>query len=69
MIQMLGKNSGRFLAIVACSNAYANLISVGSLQARPKNAIPTGKPATNPAGTVMLGYPATAAGLELAPST
>ena len=35
-------------------------MSVGSLQARPKNDSPTGRPCTSPAGTVMFGYPATA---------
>jgi len=34
---------------------YASLIKVGSLQARPKKEIPTGKPRMKPAGTVMLG--------------
>ena len=53
--------------MVACSNAYANLISAGSLHARPKNEIPTGNPKTSPAGTLILGYPATAAAVELPP--
>src|SRR6202050_4156564 len=65
--QTLSKNPGGLRALVTCSNAYASLISVGSLHALPKNEIPTGKPATNPAGTVMWGYPAIAAGLELDP--
>ena len=31
------------------------LDQLGSLQARPKNEMPTGRPKTNPAGTVMCG--------------
>ena len=42
-------------------------MSVGSLHARPKNDSPTGNPCTSPAGTVMFGYPATAAYPELLP--
>ena len=52
---MLGKNLGAWRAFVACSNEYASLISVGSLQARPKNEIPTGRPEIKPAVTLMLG--------------
>src|SRR2546427_4691806 len=63
----LGKNCGDLRNFVACSNAYASLISVGSLHARPKNEIPTGRPKAKPAGTLMFGYPATAAALELPP--
>jgi hypothetical protein len=62
--QTLDKNLGDVLALVVCSNAYASLISVGSLQARPKKEIPIGSRETYPAGTVMLGYPATAAADE-----
>ncbi len=40
---MVGKNRGACRALVACSNEYANLINVGSLHARPKKDIPTGK--------------------------
>jgi hypothetical protein len=61
------KNLGGFRDRVACSKAYANLRSVGSLHSSPKNEIPIGNPKTNPAGTVMLGYPATAAIVELPP--
>src|SRR4029453_16835855 len=42
-------------ALVACSNAYASLRSVGSLQARPMNVSPTGSPSTWPAGTLTSG--------------
>jgi len=38
------KNRGALRNFVACSNANASLISTGSLHARPKNEIPTGKP-------------------------
>ena len=51
----VGRNRGGFLARLACSYAYANLMSFGSLQARPKNDTPTGMPNTKPAGTVTLG--------------
>jgi len=51
----LAKNCGGVRAFVACSKAYANRMSTASDHARPKNDIPTGKPKTNPAGTVMLG--------------
>jgi len=40
----VGKNCGARRALVACSNAKANLINVASLQARPKNDNPTGNP-------------------------
>src|SRR5580692_5084993 len=66
---IVGKNFGDVLTFVACSNEYASLISTPSLHARPKNEIPTGSaPNANPAGTVTLGYPATAAPLELCPA-
>src|ERR1022692_4065261 len=65
----VGKNFGAFLTFVACSNEYASLMSTPSLHARPKNEIPTGSaPHANPAGTVTLGYPATAAAVELCPA-
>jgi hypothetical protein len=48
-------NRGACRAFVACSKEYANLIKVGSLQARPKNEMPTGKPERKPAITLMLG--------------
>jgi hypothetical protein len=51
----VGKNRGGFLAWIDCSNPYAIFSSVGSLHARPKKEIPTGKPKTNPAGTVISG--------------
>ncbi len=41
-----GANVGGWRCFVACSYAYASLISVGSLHARPKNDIPTGRPRT-----------------------
>ena len=50
-----GRNRGGLRCFVACSKAYASFRSTGSLQARPKNDIPTGRPNTDPAGTVMLG--------------
>src|SRR6202795_1340663 len=62
-----GKNRGAFRNFVACSKPYASLIKTGSLQARPKNEIPTGKPNTNPAVTFTFGYPAAAANFELPP--
>src|SRR5829696_3792270 len=40
---------------------------VGSLHARPKKERLTGKPEAKPIGTLTLGYPATAAGVELPP--
>ena len=51
----VGRNLGGLLNFVACSNEYASLMSTGSLHARPKKEIPTGRPKTNPAGTVTLG--------------
>ena len=59
----VGKKRGALRALVACSNAKAHLNKIGSLKARPKNESPTGSPNTSPAGTVMCGYPATAAGV------
>ncbi len=50
-----GGNPGGRRTRVDCSNAYASRISNASLQALPKNEMPTGSPCTNPAGTVMLG--------------
>src|SRR5574337_959742 len=64
----LGRNLGGFRTWVACSKAYASLISLGSCHAPAKNEMPTGNPKTNPAGTVMCGYPATAAGAALSMS-
>src|SRR6266498_2761193 len=58
----VGKNLGVLRSCVACSNAYANLRSVGSCHALAMKERPTGKPNMNPAGTVICGYPATAAG-------
>src|SRR3954469_12410606 len=55
-----GRNVGALRCFVACSYAYASLISVGSLHARPKNDKPTGRALASPIGTVMCGYPATA---------
>ena len=48
-------SAGTFRAFVACSNAYASLMSVASVHAVPKKLTPIGRPATSPAGTVMLG--------------
>src|SRR5271165_2068843 len=58
---------GSRLACVVCSKPYAILSSVGSLHGTPKNEMPAGRPCTNPAGTVMCGYPATAGGVEQPP--
>ena len=63
----LARNAGGVRTFVACSNAYAYRISVSSLHAAPMNEMPTGKPKMVPAGTVMFGVPATAAGDELPP--
>jgi hypothetical protein len=49
------KNRGAFLNFVACSKLCASLIRTGSLHARPKNEIPTGKPKSNPAVTLIFG--------------
>jgi hypothetical protein len=51
----LGMNRGGLLAWIVCSKPYAIFSRVGSLHARPKNETPTGKPKTNPAGTVTSG--------------
>jgi len=40
---------------LACSKAQASRISFASLNAPPMNDTPIGRPATYPAGTVMLG--------------
>ena len=64
---MLARNFGDCLTLIACSKAPAIRIKVGSLQARPKNEMPTGNPEMNPAVTLMFGYPATAAAFELPP--
>src|SRR5579871_661039 len=63
----VGRNRGGRRALVNCSNAKASLISVGSLQAGPKKEIAAGRPCTNPAGTVICGYPATAGSVEQLP--
>ena len=51
----VGKNRGGLRAWVSCSKAYASLSRVGSLQARPKNEMPIGRPKASPAGTVIFG--------------
>ena len=51
------KYLGSRRCFVACSNANAMAINCGSLHAVPTNEIPTGKPRTNPAGTVMWDNP------------
>src|SRR5580704_18985634 len=70
-----GADPGATLRLVACSNAYANSISRGSLHAVPVNPTPNGaglalNPLGNagvgvfgtiPNGTTMIGYPARAA--------
>src|SRR5262249_40087315 len=62
------RKRGFLRARVACSNAKAYLISLGSLQARPMNVTPTGSSANAwPAGTEIRGEPASAAGVELPP--
>ena len=45
----------RFLALLACSYAYASFSSIGSLHAPPTKESPTGRPCTKPIGTVMCG--------------
>ncbi len=57
----------RFPDLGRLLEAISNLSNTGSLHARPKNDTPTGIPSMNPAGTVMSGYPATAAAFELPP--
>src|SRR5262245_55023759 len=64
----VGGNAGGRRCFVACSKAYASLISSASLHARPMNERPTGWPNAYPAGTVIDGYPATAAGVVLEPT-
>jgi hypothetical protein len=44
-----------------CSNAEARPVRKKSCHGLPTNDIPTGKPLKYPMGTVMLGYPDTAA--------
>ena len=51
----VASNRGTLRTFVACSKAYASLISVGSLHAGPMKESPTGNPKAWPAGTVMLG--------------
>jgi len=51
----VGMKVGARRCFVACSYAYAILINVGSLYARPKNEIPIGSPCEKPAGTLMFG--------------
>jgi hypothetical protein len=51
----VGRNFGGRRTFVACSKAKANLIKVGSLNARPMNVMPTGRPKGSPAGTVTSG--------------
>ena len=51
----VGKNLGGLRPWIVCSSPNAIFSRVGSLHARPKNEIPTGKPKTNPAGTVISG--------------
>jgi len=62
-----GRNRGVRRAWAAVSNAWARPMSRPSLQARPKNERPTGNPKIIPAGSVIDGYPATAAMDELPP--
>ena len=50
-----GERTGGRLAFTACSKPYASLSSTGSLQAGPKNEMPTGRPRTKPAGTLICG--------------
>src|SRR6266511_5350521 len=64
----VGKYLGCRRNWVACSNAYASLIRAGSCQAPAMKEMPTGKPKIKPAGTVICGYPATAAGEVLSMS-
>ena len=64
MLERGGVLTGGRRYLVACSNEYANLSKVGSLQGLPKNSIPTGTPigadslrGENPAGIVIAGKP------------
>ncbi len=58
------RNFGAWRACTACSNAYAYLISLGSLQARPMKDTPIGQLARVTGGDGDVGKPATAAGEE-----
>src|SRR4030095_13097622 len=49
----VGINRGTRRALLCCSKANAIFNKIGSLQARPKNEMPTGSPRVSPAGTVM----------------
>ena len=49
---IVGMKSGGTRTWVACSNAYARPISVGSSQRPPMNDTPIGSGPTKPAGTV-----------------
>ncbi len=60
-----GMNVGLIRWRVLSSNAYAIRSNAGSLQALPQKLMFTGSPRKEPMGTLMLGYPAMAAGLEL----
>jgi hypothetical protein len=51
----VGANVGARRCFVACSYAYASEMSFASLHAPPMKEMPTGRPCTWPAGTVMLG--------------
>ena len=51
----VGKNCGVTRPLVNRSKAYAYLISDGSENARPKNAIPTAVFSRSPSGTVIYG--------------
>ena len=51
----VGRKRGGWRWRVACSKAWARRTSTGSLQARPTKDRPTGRPNTNPIGTLMLG--------------
>ena len=63
----LARNLGTGRGAATCSNPEASLMSTGSLHGAPKNDKPIGRPSYNPAGTVMCGYPAIAAGEEQPP--
>src|SRR5262249_21756293 len=56
---------GRHAVPRACSKACASAINRGSLPAAPSSEMPTGRLLTFPAGTVIDGYPETAAGVDV----
>lgn len=56
------------LRVAEQGEGWGVLANSASDRARPMNEIPTLRPNTKPIGTLMLGWPATAAGVELPPT-